>query len=240
MLRCATNNMQRLVLVCMTNQEDWRARRAARLRPPWLIDWLIVSVPLYLPDITKSCAQQFTGVHLRTSQSQLRNSSTSANHYEHFRSRMDFFRWFPNTSEDIRRFPKVSEDFTKILKNHKKHWKTLLNQSFAKTPEYFQTLPKIPEDHPKILKNHKNIWKTFLNHFQSFPKISEHSWRFSENFITILDCFRSFQKISEDCQSSSKISVNRLNSSKRGSKRVRTFYGDFRTLLKISRSFAKI
>ena len=26
--------------VCMTNQEDWRARRAARLRPPWLIDWL--------------------------------------------------------------------------------------------------------------------------------------------------------------------------------------------------------
>ena len=27
--------------VCMTNQEDWRARRAARLRPPWLIDWLI-------------------------------------------------------------------------------------------------------------------------------------------------------------------------------------------------------
>ena len=38
--------------------------------------------------------------------SQLRNSSTPANHYEHFRSHLEIFRRFPNTSEDFRRFSK--------------------------------------------------------------------------------------------------------------------------------------
>ena len=40
--------------------------------------------------------------------SQLRKSSTPANHYEHFWSRPDIFRKFPNTFEDFRRF---SENF---------------------------------------------------------------------------------------------------------------------------------
>ena len=42
--------------------------------------------------------------------SQLRNSSTPANHYEHFRSHPEIFRRFSNTFEDFRRF---SENFKK-------------------------------------------------------------------------------------------------------------------------------
>ena len=64
----------------------------------------------------------------------------------------------------------------------------------------FEHFQKISEDFPKMLRNNKNIRKTLLNRFLSFPKISEHSRRFPENFKNILDRFQSFPKISEDCQ----------------------------------------
>ena len=40
---------------------------------------------------------------------QLRNSSTPTIHYEHFRSRPEIFRKFPNTSENFRRFSENSK-----------------------------------------------------------------------------------------------------------------------------------
>ena len=92
------------------------------------------SIPLYFPVIT--CAQQLSGVHLRTSQKPVQKFSG-----------------------DFRTLSKISEDFPKILKNHKNIWKLLLNRfrSFPKIPKDFWTLPKISKDFPKILKNHKNI-----------------------------------------------------------------------------------
>ena len=73
----------------------------------------------------------------RLLKSQLRNSSTPANRYKHFPSRL--------VSEDFRTPPKISEDFPKILKYHKIIWKTLLNsfRSFTKISEDFRTLSKI-------------------------------------------------------------------------------------------------
>ena len=94
----------------------------------------------------------------RLLKSELRNLSTPAKHYEHFRSHPEI------DSEDFRTLTKISKDFPKILKNHKNFWKLLLNR--------FRSFPKISEDFPKILKNHKNIWKTLFNCFRSFPKVS--------------------------------------------------------------------
>ena len=74
--------------------------------------------------------------------SQLRNSSTPANHYEQLRSRPEF-------SEDFRTLPRISEDFPKILKSHKNIWKLLLNRfcdvsrNFPKISEHFRRFPKI-------------------------------------------------------------------------------------------------
>ena len=100
--------------------------------------------------------------------SQLRNFSTPAYHYKHFRSRPEIFRTFPKTPED----------FPEIFKNHKNIWKLVLNsfRSFPKISEDFRTLLKISEDSPKILKNHKNIEKHFWTVsevFQKFPKIAK-------------------------------------------------------------------
>ena len=64
--------------------------------------------------------------------SELRNLSTPANHYEHFRSHPEI------VSEDFRTHPKISKDFPKILKNHKNIWKLLLNR--------FRSFPKVSED----------------------------------------------------------------------------------------------
>ena len=48
--------------------------------------------------------------------SQLRNSSTPANHYEYFRSRLEIFQRFPNTSEDFGRFSENLKKSQKSLK----------------------------------------------------------------------------------------------------------------------------
>ena len=138
--------------------------------------------------------------------SQLRNSSTPANHYEHFQSRAEIFRTFWT-------LPKISEGFLKILKTHENIWKLLFNhfQSFSKISEDFQTLPKISKDFPTIFKNHKNIWKLLLNHFSlkfsrnfwRFPNTAEDFWRFPKILKNrksiwklLLNCFRSFPKVS--------------------------------------------
>ena len=67
------------------------------------------SIPLYFPVIP--CAQQFTGVQLRTSQ---RRAPKPFNSYEPLRrfpiTSGNRFRRFPNTSKDFRRF---SENFKK-------------------------------------------------------------------------------------------------------------------------------
>ena len=97
--------------------------------------------------------------------SELRNLSTPANPYKHFRSQC------------IRKsFPKISKDFPKILKIHKNIWKLLLNRfrSLRKISEDFRILPKIFEDFPKILKNHKHMkitFEPFPKVFRKFPKI---------------------------------------------------------------------
>ena len=75
--------------------------------------------------------------------SQLRNSSTPANHYEHLRDRVR--RFF----EDFRALPKI---FRKFLKNHKK--KPSENY-FWTASEVFRKLPKISEHfrrYPRIFR----------------------------------------------------------------------------------------
>ena len=102
-----------------------------------------------------TCAQQFTGVFLRTSQKPAPKLLIPTNHYEHFWSRPEIFRWFLNTSEDFRRF---SEHF-KL---------TILNR--------FRIFPKIPEDcqtFSKIFLNRLSSSKTGLKRFRSFRKFPE-------------------------------------------------------------------
>ena len=135
------------------------------------------SIPLYFPVIT--CAQQFTGVHLRTPQ---KPAAKLFNSCEPLRLT------FPITSGD---FPKISEHFRrfpKILKNHKNIWKLFLNRfrSFPKISEDFRTLLKISEDFPKILKNYKTSGKHFWTVSEAFRK-------FHKSF-TGLKRFQSFQK----------------------------------------------
>ena len=81
------------------------------------------SVPLHFP-VINTCAQQFTGVHLRTSQKPAPKLFIITNISDHIR----------------KSFPKISEDFPKILKNHKNIWKLLLNRfrSFPKISEHFR------------------------------------------------------------------------------------------------------
>ena len=136
------------------------------------------------------------------SKSHLRNSSTPANHYEHFQSRPEIFRRFSKISENLKyhkniwklllnhfqSFPKISEEFPKILKNNKNIWKLLLNRirSFPKISEDFWTLPKISKDFPRILKNHKNIGKHFWTVsevFQKFLKIAKDFTKFLKSFF---------------------------------------------------------
>ena len=98
------------------------------------------------------------GSHLK---SQLRNSSTPANHYEHFRSCITTGN-FPKISKHFRWFPK-------ILKNHKNIWKLVLNRlrSFPKISEDFQRFSK---DFKKSLKTSgKYIWAV-SEVFQKFHK----------------------------------------------------------------------
>ena len=105
--------------------------------------------------------------------SQLRNSSTPANHYEHFRSRPDIFR----------RFPKIFRKFKKIIKiNHKNIWKLLLNRfrSYQKISEHFRRFPK-------IFRKLKKIIKTLESTFELFPK-------FSKRFRRVPKIFQNFHK----------------------------------------------
>ena len=105
--------------------------------PLHILQHTTASIPLYFPVI--SCAQQFTGVHLRTSQKpapklfnsceQLRTFPiTSGNRFRRFSENFKIIKtsenYFLTVSEGFREFPKTSEDmrtFSKILKNHKKH-----------------------------------------------------------------------------------------------------------------------
>ena len=89
--------------------------------------------------------------------SKLRNLSTPANHYEHFRSHPEI------VSEDFRTHPKISKDFPKILKSHKNIWKLLLNR-FRSFPKIFRRFPNTSEDFQKILKNQKNIRKSGVHY----------------------------------------------------------------------------
>ena len=114
--------------------------------------------------------------------SELRNLSTPANHYEHFRSHPEI------VSEDFRTLPKISEDFPKILKDHKNIWKLFLNR-FRIFPKNFQKFPNTSEDFRRFSENFKKIIKTSENYFrtvsevfQTFPNTSEDFRRFSENF----------------------------------------------------------
>ena len=95
--------------------------------------------------------------------SKFRNSSTPANHYEHFRS-------CPEISEDFRTLPRISENFKKSLKHL-----NITFEPFPKFSENFWRFPNTSEDFLRFsedFKNHKNIWKTLLNCFRSFPKVS--------------------------------------------------------------------
>ena len=76
---------------------------------------LTVTIPLNFPVIP--CAQQFTGVHLKTSQKQAPKPHNSSEHLRTFP--ITFGNRFEIVSEDFRTLPKISEDFPKILKSHK-------------------------------------------------------------------------------------------------------------------------
>ena len=135
----------------------------------------------------------------RLLKSELRNLSTPANHYEHFRSHPEI------VSEDFRTLPKISEDFPKILKNHQNIWKLLLDRfrSFPKVSKDFPTLPKISEDFPKILINHKTSGKHFWT-------VSEVFQKFHKSFKLLKNGFEAFLKFSEirgDFRALPKISV---------------------------------
>ena len=92
------------------------------------------SIPLYFPVIT--CAQQFTGVHLRTSQ---RPALKLFNSFKPLRT-------FQITSGN-------SKDFPKILKTHKNIWKLLWTLS-----EVFRKFLKISE-HMRRFSDFKKSYK---------------------------------------------------------------------------------
>ena len=143
------------------------------------------SIPLYFPVIP--CAQQFIGVHLRTSQKRAPKPFNSC----------EPLRTFPITSRNrFRRFPNTSEDFPKISKNHKNIWKLLLNRfrSFPKISEYFRTPPKISEHFrrfPKIFRKFKKNLKTSGKHFWT---VSEVFQKFHKSFKLLKNGFEAFPK----------------------------------------------
>ena len=100
--------------------------------PLYILRYATGSIPLFFPVIT--CAQQFTGVHLRTSQ---KPAPKLFNSCEPLRTFPITSGNFPEISEHFRRFPK-------FLKNHKNIWKTLLN--------CFRSFPKVQKSF-KLLKN---------------------------------------------------------------------------------------
>ena len=85
-------------------------KSTANLRPGLLLHILGYatgnSIPLYFPVIT--CVQQFTGVHLRTSQ---KPAPKLFNSYEPLRTFPITSRNFPKISEHFRRFPKIFRKF---------------------------------------------------------------------------------------------------------------------------------
>ena len=135
--------------------------------------------------------------------SQLRNSSTPANHYEHFRSRPKIFRRFKNISEDFRTLPKISEDFPKILKNHKNIWKLFFNRfrSFPNISEHFRRFPKI----------FWKLWKIIKTSEKHFWSVSEVFQKFHKSFKLLkngLEAFPKFLEICGDFRALPKISVS--------------------------------
>ena len=106
--------------------------------PLHILRYATGSIPLYFPVIT--CAQQFTWVHLRTSQKPTPKLFNSC----------EPLRTFPITSGN---FPKISEQFRRPPKIFRKFWKIIKTSEnyFWTSSEEFRTLPKISEVCPKIL-----------------------------------------------------------------------------------------
>ena len=85
--------------------------------PLHILRYATGSIPLYFPVIP--CAQQLTGVHLRTSQKRAPKPFNSCEPLRTFPiTSGNRFRRFPNTYEDFRRF---SENF-KVIKTYKNYF----------------------------------------------------------------------------------------------------------------------
>ena len=113
---------------------------------------------------------------------ELRNLSTPANHYKHFRSHPEI----------------VSEDFRKFLKNHK-HLKITF-EAFAKISEHFRRF----SENFKIMKTSGNHFWTVSEVFQKFHKsfkLQKRVWSVSEvfgNSRRFPSSSKNFHKFSED------------------------------------------
>ena len=141
------------------------------------------SIPLFFRVIT--CAQQFTGVHLRTSQ---KPAPKLFNSCEPLRTFPIASGNFPKISEHFRRFPKIFRKFWKIIKTSENYFWTV--------SEVFRQFPKISVDFQKFWK----IIKHLENTFELFPKFSKSFKNCLSSSNTGLNRFRSFRKFAEICK----------------------------------------